>query len=398
MSAPSVLFINRVYYPSRGATGRILRDVAEAFAKAGWSVTVLTTGADDDVSRLNGVQITRIKAPQTVRSLPAYLWVWLKLFIKALRMSRRDIVITMTDPPMLVVIGRIFSRIKGAAHIHWCQDLFPDLLPALDMKLPNFILKALRRLSRRSMKEADRVIVIGRCMARHLVETGMSLSDLTLITNWPDREIFSPSKPEEKMYDGQMPLVQDERPRFRLIYAGAIGRSHSMKTLMEAVLALNESQPDIEFVFIGDDVGHERMARQRDRYGLSNVRMLPFQPPGRLRYIMESADVHLVSLTDEAAGLMVPSKFYSALAAGRPCIYVGPPGTEIAQVNDYFHCGLNVANGDSNGLIRAIMTYRESEAAWRSAQDGAIRAREVFLPEQSIQALIKRASQVYQGR
>lgn len=397
MSAPSILFINRVYFPGRGATGRILRDAAEAFAKEGWSVSVLTTGDDEEITRVNGVQITRIKAPLKRKSVFGYVLIWFRLYARAMKMSRRDIVVSLTDPPMLVVIGDWFSRVKGSAHIHWCQDLYPDLFPALDIKLPNFIMRFLRRLSRRAMKQADRVIVIGRCMARYLVETGLNLSDLTLITNWPDKEILAPAQEMERMYEAQ-PLFQDARPRFRLIYAGAIGRSHPMKTIMEAVVALNDSHPDIEFVFVGDDAGHERLARQRDRYGLSNIRMLPFQPPGRLRHVMESADVHLVSLNDEAAGLMVPSKFYSALAAARPCLYIGPADTEITHVNDYFHCGGNILNGDSQGLIRAIMGYRDDEQAWRVAQEGAIKARNVFLPEQSIQALVKRAVQVHQGR
>jgi NAD(P)-dependent dehydrogenase (short-subunit alcohol dehydrogenase family) len=44
MRSPSVLFMNRVYPPATGATGRVLRDLARAFAKAGWQVTVITCG------------------------------------------------------------------------------------------------------------------------------------------------------------------------------------------------------------------------------------------------------------------------------------------------------------------------------------------------------------------
>lgn len=397
MSAPSILFINRVYYPGRGATGRIVRDAAEAFARDGWSVSVLTTGDKANVASQNGVQVTRVKSRIKKQTAFAYLCVWLKLLFKSLHMGKHDVVVTLTDPPMVILVGRIYKKLRGGKHIHWCQDLYPDLFPALNIKLPNMVMRAMRRTSRRSMKRADRVIVIGRCMARYLVQTGMSASDLTLITNWPDREILSNGKPPEKMYEASG-ILHDDRPRFRILYAGAIGRSHPMKTIMDTVIALNESHPDVEFVFVGDDAGHERLAKQRDRLGLTNIRMLPFQPESQLRTLMESADAHLVSQYEEAAGLVVPSKFYSAIASARPCLYIGPHDSEIAQVIEHFHCGLTIPNGDSQTLGRAILALRDNADIWQEAHDGALRARAVFTPEQSIQALIKRAVQVRQYR
>ncbi len=398
MSAPSILFINRVYHPGRGATGRILRDAAEAFAREGWAVSVLTTDEQYSHTNQQGVQVTRIKAPLKKQTAFAYASVWTKLLFRALRMGRHDIVVTLTDPPMVIVVGRLFAQWKKTKHIHWCQDMYPDLFPALNVRLPNFAMRFLRRLSRRSMKMADRVIVIGRCMAKYLVQTGMSASDLTLITNWPDSEILEEARPAERMYDSQSRLFHDQRPKFRVLYAGAIGRSHPMRTIMDAVASLNQSHPDVEFVFVGDDAGHERLARQRDRLGLQNIRLLPFQPAGRLRQLMESADAHLVSQFEEAAGLLVPSKFYSALASGRPCLFIGPYDTEITQVIEHFHCGLNIPNGDSQTLVRAILALRDNPDIWQEAHEGALRARAVFTPEQSLQALMKRAVQVYQGR
>lgn len=396
MSAPSILFINRVYYPDRGATGRILRDAAEAFAQAGWQVSVLTTGHSTKVESCNGVNVTRIKVPSRRHAAWFYLFVWCRLLVKSLFFARHDIVVSMTDPPLVILIGRLYARLKKAKHIHWCQDLYPDLFPALNVRLPGWLMRYMRRLSRRSMKRADRVIVIGRCMARYLVQTGMSASDLTLITNWPDKEILADGKPAERLYESQG-ILQDNRPRFRILYAGAIGHAHPVKTIMDAVIALNDTHPDIEFVFIGDDAGHERLARQRDRAGLTNIRMMPFQPVSHIRTIMESADAHLVSQYEAASGLVVPSKFYSAIASGRPCLYIGPHDSEITQVIDHFHCGLNIPNGDSQTLIRAILALRDNADIWQEAHDGAMRARAVFTPEQSVQAFIKRAVQLRQA-
>ena len=59
------------------------------------------------------------------------------------------------------------------------------------------------------------------------------------------------------------------------------------------------------------------------RRGLANVLFKPYQPKEHLKYSLTLPDVHLVSLKPALEGLIVPSKFYSAIAAGRPVIFIG---------------------------------------------------------------------------
>jgi len=64
--------------------------------------------------------------------------------------------------------------------------------------------------------------------------------------------------------------------------------------------------------------------------------------------------VHLVSVDADFAGIIVPSKFYGALAAGRPVLYVGPRRTEIADAIEEFGCGIVVEPGRPDELVAAI--------------------------------------------
>lgn len=189
MRKPSVLFINRVYPPSKGATGRILRDLARNFAREGWQVTVITTGEKAINERDGAVRVIRVKANQDPRSVFAYLSISVKLLIAALRLPKTHLVVTMTDPPLFAVAGQMIKKIKKNHHMHWCQDLYPDLLPALGVKMPKALSKFAKGLSRNAMKNADRVIVIGRCMAKRLANEGFEAKDLTVIPNWPDIEL-----------------------------------------------------------------------------------------------------------------------------------------------------------------------------------------------------------------
>lgn len=402
---PSIVFINRVYPPVRGASGRVLRDLARSFAREGWDVYVLTTGPRTTRERDGSVKVMRVRAPESPVYMLTYIWIWARLMVAALRLPQTDVVVTMTDPPMLSVMGRLLAFYRKSKHMHWCQDLYPDVLGAIGVTLPGFMDRYLKRLSRRTMQNAEKNIVIGRCMARHLSYTGIDPRKITVIPNWPDPELSVEDDHGHDYHDlvRNMPMVEGSRayedllkdgPKFRVLYAGSIGKAHPVETILGAVTLLGESHPEIEFVFVGDGEEFDKIAAARGRLGMHNIRLLPYQPNSRLKEVMESGDVHLVSMRDEAAGCLVPSKLYSALAVARPCIFIGPETCEAAKVIQDFKAGQVVHQGDVEGLVAAILQYRNDGDAWYKAHEGALEAGRVFVPEESIDAWISRARAV----
>lgn len=393
--------MNRVYPPVRGATGRVLRDLAKSFAREGWHVTIITTGPKASKERDGGIRIIRVKAPERPRGSFAYFIIWLKMFLVALRLKGRHLLVTMSDPPLIVVAGKIVARFKKSRHINWCHDLYPDVIPALGIEMPGYLMSFFKKQSRKAMESCDKVIVTGRCMAKHLTYEGLNPKQITTIPNWPDIEILE--SPEPKDGEGQfftVPTVNGARPynellkekqKFRVLYAGNIGMAHPIEPILGAAEILEEEAADIEFVFVGDGEKFDYIAKERADRGLENIRLLPYQPAERLREVMESGDVHLVSMREEAAGFVVPSKLYTALAVARPCIFIGPVQSETAKVIKDFQTGKIVPQNDPRALADAIKHYRMSGQEWFAAHGGAARAREVFTPAGSIEAWMERA-------
>lgn len=405
---PSVLLINRVYPPAKGATGRVLRDLAREMARAGWAVTVVTTGEKSFTEKDGGITVHRVAAPTDPRGIFSYARVWLKLYLAVMKQPRHDLAVTMTDPPMLIAIGRRFAKKKRCSHMHWCQDLYPDLFPSIGVHMPGFMLKALSRSARRSMNKSGKVIAIGRCMARHLAHTGVESNRISVIPNWPDAELVDPSAAVVPRSDVRMKdhvpmarpaesLLRDDSPRFRVLYAGTIGRAHPMKAILEAAEHLS-IYPEIEFVFVGEGANHARLATERARRGLHNIKLLPYQPASCLKDLMESGDLHLISVRDDAAGLLVPSKFYSAIAAARPTIYIGPHDTEVGRMIRDYGCGAIVPPGEGATLAQAILYFRNDSDAWFSAQQGANAAADDSRPVKSILSIMKEAENTIHSR
>jgi glycosyltransferase involved in cell wall biosynthesis len=86
----------------------------------------------------------------------------------------------------------------------------------------------------------------------------------------------------------------------------------------------------------------------------------PFQLREKLMYSLTVPDAHLVTLQPAMEGLIVPSKFYGIMAAGRPTIFVGDPNGEIPEILRSADCGFTVAKGDVAGLVKAIMDLKQN--------------------------------------
>ena len=90
------------------------------------------------------------------------------------------------------------------------------------------------------------------------------------------------------------------------------------------------------------------------RRGMPNLHFLPYQPRGELEDSLAAADLHLVSLIPSLEGLIVPSKFYGILAAGRAVLFIGDHDGELSRVIRTTHCGRVLAPGNSKALADAI--------------------------------------------
>jgi glycosyltransferase involved in cell wall biosynthesis len=124
---------------------------------------------------------------------------------------------------------------------------------------------------------------------------------------------------------------------------------------------------------------------------LPNVVIKPPQPRERLADVLAVGDVHLVSLQPAMEGLVVPSKYYGVLAAGRPVLYVGDRDGDLAREIVRCDCGRVVAPGDSFELAREFHSLRSDAAECRRL--GA-RARQLLEARYTRRAALQRWEQL----
>lgn len=276
-------------------------------------------------------------------------------------LPRHDIVISLTDPPMIAHVARRVAQKMKAKHIHWVMDIYPDLFPVIGKKLSFWTRTTMAHRMKDAMKSADAIVPISGCMARYLTHHSLPRKNMTVIENWAEKVLYDDT-PDDQL----RPLFANQEPKFRILYAGTIGLAHDFTGILKAAKYLHSRHPEIEFVIVGKGRALNTLAQAKTSQNLDNIRLIPHQPASSLESLMKAGDVHLVTMKAEASGLLYPSKFYSACAAGRPVIFIGPETCDMHKTVTQNECGTSVRNNDPQSLIRAILAYRHDGNLWHT--------------------------------
>lgn len=358
-----VCFLNRSYWPDTGATGQLLTELAEDLvAQHGFEVTVITgppLAAGHTVPARevrNGVTIIRASGTtfhprKFVARATNYLSYFAAAFVAARRMPRQDVMVALTDPPIIGLTALAARR--GAAFVFYCQDIFPEVAALLtDFRSPT-VDWMLERVNRLLVRRADSIVALGDTMAARLVEgKGADPDRISVIHNWADTSAISPA-PQRNVFSEAHGLAG----KFVVMHAGNIGQSQNLESVVAAAALLRECR-DIEFVFIGDGTGRAALEARVAAEGLTNVRFLPYQPREQMRWSYATASTFIVSLKPGLAGYIVPSKLYGILASGRPYIAAVESSSEVSDITGRFDCGLRVRPGDAEEIAAAIVSLK----------------------------------------
>ena len=126
------------------------------------------------------------------------------------------------------------------------------------------------------------------------------------------------------------------------------------------------------FLFIGGGALLDELKTRLGEPGMSNCLFQPYQPREQLHLSLTLPDVHLVILKPELEGLIVPSKIYGVMSAGKPMLYVGDKEGEVGSLVIEHGIGGVVAEGDSEALVSQIQKMKESPA-WLTEMGDASR-------------------------
>jgi colanic acid biosynthesis glycosyl transferase WcaI len=305
--------------------------------------------------KIHRVASTRLGRARLIGRAIDYASFYVTCGCALIRMLRAgDVLVAKTDPPLISIPCSLIARLNGAVLVNWQQDVFPEVASELGANpLPHRLDRLLRRMRDFSLHAAYVNVLIGSRMFDYLASRNIPRHKLCVIENWADADAIAPKAPAASALRTQLGL-QD---KVVTCYSGNLGRAHEFSTLLAAAEALRR-EPCFAFVMIGSGAKMPLLRQAVAELRLGNFYFLPYQPRESLSDSLAAADVHVVSLLPALEGLIVPSKLYGILAAGRPLVFIGEPDGEIARVLRDADCGLSIAVDAGADLAAALRMLR----------------------------------------
>ena len=375
MGSPHIVFFNRSFYPEASAVGQLLTELCDGLVRdhgcrvsvvAGYPL-VRADGETDTRRRglvehefFQGVEILRSRGTtfskaSFVGRASNYVSYFLSASLAGLRFKDADVVVGMTDPPIIGLAALFAARRARAKFVMLYQDVFPEVARLLEDFRNETVNRLLDTTNRLLIRSADRVIALGETMRERLVHgKGADPRKVRVIHNWADCSEIAPG-PKRNSFS----LAQGLADKFVVMHSGNMGLSQGLECVVQTAARLKEVL-DIQIVFIGDGVKKPTLESQVRSMGLKNVRFLPYQPKEHLAESFASANVFIVSLKRGLAGYMVPSKLYGILAAGRPYVAAVEKACEVTAITNKYDCGLLADPEDADDLADKVLAlYRD---------------------------------------
>jgi glycosyltransferase involved in cell wall biosynthesis len=267
----------------------------------------------------------------------------------ALREPRPDLVLCMTDPPIVGDIGLVVARRFGVPLLVISQDVFPEIAVQLKRLENPVLVGVLRSLVGLYLRRADGIVAIGETMKQRLEAKGAAAERITVIPNWVDTQAIVPHQ-----RDNEWSRKRKLTDRFVVMHSGNVGHAQDLETLIRAATFLRDVE-DLRIVIVGFGARFADMVELARRLDLGEtVRFLPYQARSVLSQSLSSADLHFVGLAKGLSGFVVPSRLYGILAAARPVIVGADAESETARLVSQVGCGIVLSPGRPELVARAI--------------------------------------------
>jgi len=336
-----ILLLNLYYPPDTSATAKMVETVVNALAREN-EVTVLCGRPSYDptelrpwrlyqteekrnlrIVRVGSTAFPRFKMRKRVFNYLSYT----KLVIPRALFTKCDVVLAMTDPPFAGIIGAFVAVLKGKPYYYNIRDLYPDMAVGGSILPPGLLARFWEKLHRWALRHAAKVIVLGEDMRNRLLAKGVRAEQIEIVRDGAD--IPPPGAPPRQLDPEVIGQIRGGF-RFVLLHAGNIGSYGAWDTLVAAARQL--AADGVGLVFVGE--GAQREQLEAAATGVSNIRFLPFFPGHKIPSVLAAPDAHLITVKRGLEGVVVPSKMYGILAAGKPIVAVAPRETDAVSLGE----------------------------------------------------------------
>jgi putative colanic acid biosynthesis glycosyltransferase WcaI len=320
-----------------------------------WRLWQTETAGRARILRVGSTDYPRFEMKRRVLNYLSYV----ALAIPRALFLRCDVVLAMTDPPFQGIVGAIVARLKGKPYVYNIRDMYPDMAVGGAIVEPGLLARIWERLHRWALRRSSRVIVLGEDMRARIIAKGIDPAGIKIVRDGAD--VLPLDAPPPSVDDEIIRTIRSDF-KFVLLHAGNLGFYGAWETL---IAAMRNLEPEgVGLVFVGE--GALRAHVQGLAKEAKNVRFLPFFPASKVPSVLAAPDAHVITVKRGLEGVVVPSKMYGILAAGKPIVAVAAEQTDAVSLGAKFGFAVSADPGSPEQVAAVIRSLVRDEAKVQS--------------------------------
>jgi len=242
-------------------------------------------------------------------------WVIYAVQAFCLTITRRRLDLVYGSSPHLLapLAGLAAARLRRVPFVFEVRDLWPESIVAAGKMAPGSLIhRALTKLERLLVTQADRIVVVTSGWEDHFAQLGVPVSKLTVIPNGTEVSDFRVFETRETLRTAY------GISGFTAIFAGAHGPKDGIELILDAAARL----PEINFLLVGAGPSKKQVQTRARQQKLKNVEFRPLIPKTELPRLLKACDVgvHAVSPFSVFEKGMSPNKLFDYMASGLPVV------------------------------------------------------------------------------
>ncbi len=233
-------------------------------------------------------------------------------------------------------------KIGKRRNIHLLYDLFPDALIITGKLSPtNPISHLVKWIVNATFAHSCANVILGERLKRHIANQ--------LPPDRPNKVI--PVGTDCIAFPSIISPIKLNKDMLEVLYCGNLGHLHEVNTLIDYFEHPRAQQPQIRFRFHGMGAGMKQLKQACTSNIVSFEKGLS---PKEWSATMSNCAIGLVTMRPGAENVLLPSKTYSAMAAGQAILAICPRESDLADMINEHDCGWVIEPGDVDRLIKTI--------------------------------------------
>ncbi len=331
-------------------SGYLMIDIANSYCEKGYDTTLVAGRiVERDIcldEKIKVKKIAKYNRNTNIKRLQTWLLGALQIWSYVFFRSRKSHLLIVSNPPLAPLLTLLLPNRYSLLIF----DIFPDALTEYGFASnKSFIVKLWKNANKKVYCKAHKVYTLTNGM-RRVLEQYQSKEKIDIVPLWTNNSFLKPIKKEENKFASKYKL----KDKFVVLYSGNFGYSHRVDLLVD--LATKIKNPKIMFVIIGGGTIEDKLREKIAKENITNCLILPWQDVDILPYSLSSADLSVVTLSENASGLAIPSKAFNYLSVGSPILGITSNHSDLEELIKKYDVGKSFNSGQVEEIIKFIET------------------------------------------